>query len=193
MKLSIVVYLAICYFTRLGHEAINSGEFCLKPQTQCSKHNVCEWMKCAGKFRFRCDFETCVSNRTACVLFKTLKKEIKFEILPFVYQNSHWLFHKFIKSIKVCPYEWSPLDLCARGTDCFMLHQIQIEDDLMSLYEKIECTCNKSDFELNCLDRNYCGKSLNACQAAESNKSMLSTNIITPCHVGPQLKFKRIL
>lgn len=166
---------------------LESSSFCLRTKNQC-KNETCEMKRCTGNFKFRCDFETCSSNITSCNFFENLKKKKKFIILPFAYQVRYWHFLKFIKSIKECPYNWVPNDICVRGTDCSLVHEIRIENGMFRFYEEIECSCENL-YDVNCSNRNYCGKNSNACFAIELGN--LTSNI-KPCQTITQVTYNRI-
>ena len=69
--------------------------------------------------------------------------------------------------------------MCVRGSDCLLVHQITIEGDMLSFFERIECSC-PNQYDLNCKDKNYCGKSLYVYHEVELNKNVcltVTTNI----------------
>jgi hypothetical protein len=160
-----VFSLAILFTFKVNFSfsSFNSSEICFRP-------NEFE-NKCLGKHIFRCDFETCTTNKTICENFEIMKKLAKFDYSPFAFQTKIYEFSLFLKQIKSCPYTWDTSDLCIRASKCTHIHEFKFKEGILSIFEKIPCSCYKLGFQFDCKDYNYCGKDLNSCKGLETFKS----------------------
>ena len=86
---------------------LTNTDICLEPKLKCDPINVngklnCHINRCIGQFKYRCDFETCAKDRSACDDFSRMKSKLRLQIMPFAHQATLYRFHLFIKSLGPC-------------------------------------------------------------------------------------------
>lgn len=161
-----------------------------------TNHNykeVCEKVKCIGKYGYQCTETQCTFDKTACEIFNKAKASLRsFKNLR-IYNNQLIRYQEMIRNIENCPtyqYQFHLSDVCRNGLNCFQKQTFRLRKKKIDIYKKTECPCG-GNHTYHC-GRNYCSVNKTACESfTRSNQTNL--NALKFCQNGNTISMKSFL